>query len=105
MTFEQCRLILSEIRRRQGTEHPLLQVSCSGAIVRGRLTRTDTDRLSLSCQHSPYGLLVLENPGLLAGPLTFVQIANIPDDGLKEFLLHEETKANEQVLVGAGRRS
>jgi hypothetical protein len=103
MTFEQCKAILSEIRRRQGTEHPLVQVNCSGTIVRGRLTRSDTDRSPVSSHHSPYGLLVLENPGLLAGPLTFVQIASIPDEGLTEFTLHADSKPEEHALVAAGR--
>ncbi len=44
MTFEHCKATLVEIRRRQGTDHPLVQISCSGTLVRGRLTRTDTDR-------------------------------------------------------------
>jgi hypothetical protein len=83
MTFEQCQAILAEIRQRQGTDHPMVQVSWAGAKVRGRLTRTDTDRPQRHNLHSPYGLLVLEQPGLVPGPLTFVQIANIPADGLQ----------------------
>jgi hypothetical protein len=84
MTFEQCKTALSEIRSRQGTDHPLVQITCSGSIVCGRLTRTDTDRPPHANQSSPYGLLVLEQPGLVPGPLTFVQIASIPENGLKE---------------------
>ena len=45
MTFEQCQAILTEIRLRQGTDHPLVQVTCSGAVLRGRLSRADTDRV------------------------------------------------------------
>jgi hypothetical protein len=101
MTFEQCQAILKEIRRRQGTEHPLIQVTCSGTVIRGRLTRTDTDRHPGSNPHSPFGLLVLEQPGLLAGPLSFVQIANIPDDGLCEHHLREDAHAHDKQLVGA----
>lgn len=101
MTFEQCQAILSEIRRRQGTEHPLVQVTCAGSVVRGRLTRTDTDRPHGTNPQSPFGLLVLEQPGLLAGPLSFVQIANIPEDGLLEYHLREETHASVKQLVGA----
>jgi hypothetical protein len=101
MTFEQCQAILSEIRRRQGTDHPLVQVTCSGSIVRGRLTRTDTDRPPRPNSRSPYGLLVLEQPGLVPGPLTFVQIADIPDGGLQDGKSREA--ASEKVLVGAKR--
>jgi hypothetical protein len=104
MTFEQCKTTLSEIRRRQGTDYPLLQITCSGSVVRGRLTRTDTDRPPLSHQKSPYGLLVLEQPGLVPGPLTFVQIASIPEDGLTEDAAREEPKVKVAELVGAGRR-
>jgi hypothetical protein len=99
MTFEQCQAILAEIRRRQGTDHPLVQVTSSGSIVRGRLRRTDTDRPPRPNTRSPYGLLVLEQPGLVPGPLTFVQIANIPDDGLLDVKPHEA--AHEKALVGA----
>jgi hypothetical protein len=99
MTFEQCQDVLAEIRRRQGTDHPLVQVTNSGSIVRGRLKRTDTDRPPRPDVRSPYGLLVLEQPGLFPGPLTFVQIANIPDDGLRDAKSHEA--ADTKVLVGA----
>jgi hypothetical protein len=84
MTFEQCQAILTQIRRRQGTDHPLVQVNCAGTVVHGRLTRTDTDRPPRPESKSPYGLLVLEQPGLVPGPLTFIQIASIPDDGLRD---------------------
>ncbi len=104
MTFEQCKTTLSEIRHRQGTDHPLVQIICSGSVVRGRLTRTDTDRPSRSNQSSPYGLLVLELPGLVPGRLRFVQIAHIPEDGLKEDAAQEESKVKVTQLVGAGRR-
>ena len=103
MTFEQCKTTLSEIRDRQGTDHPLVQIMCSGSIVRGRLTRTDTDRPPCSNQNSPYGLLVLEQPGLVPGPLTFVQIASIPEDGLKDDPGRERTRMKVPQLVGAGR--
>src|SRR5271166_3011994 len=81
MTFEQCKTTLSEIRHCQGTDHP-----------------------PRSNQSSPYGLLVLEQPGLVPGPLRFVQIANIPEDGLTEDAAREESKVKVTQLVGAGRR-
>ena len=102
MTFEHCQAILSEIRRRQGTDHPLVQVTCSGSVVHGRLTRTDTDRRPRSNHGSPYGLLVLEQAGLVPGPLTFVQIANIPENGLQEYVSREESHVQATELVGAG---
>jgi hypothetical protein len=80
----------------------MLQVTCSGTIVRGRLTRTDTDRPHQSTHQSPYGLLVLEQPGLFPGPLTFVQIANIPEDGLREYV-PGEAPFRQKELVGAER--
>jgi hypothetical protein len=100
MTFEQCQAILSQIRRRQATEHPLVQVTCSGTVIRGRLTRTDTDRPHGSNPHSPFGLLVLEQPGLLAGPLSFVQIASIPENGLNEYHLRDDAQPQENQLAG-----
>ena len=102
MTFEQCKTTLSEIRHRQGTDHPLVRILCSGSVVRGRLTRTDTDRPPCSNPKSPYGLLVLEQPGLVPGPLTFVQIASIPDNGLTEDPVRESSKVKVSQLVGAG---
>jgi len=104
MTYEQCKTALFEIRHRQGTDYPLVQITCSGSVVRGRLTRTDTDRPPRSNQSSPYGLLVLEQPGLVPGPLTFVQIANIPEDGLRDDAAREESRVKAMELVGAGRR-
>jgi hypothetical protein len=103
MTFEQCQGILTQIRRRQGTDHPLVQVTCSGAVVHGRLTRTDTDRPPPAHTKSPYGLLVLEQPGLVPGPLTFIQIASIPEDGLKDDVPCSAAHAALPELVGVAR--
>lgn len=99
MTFEQCQAILTEIRRRQGTDHPLVQVTSSDSIVRGRLRSADSDRPHPATCRSPYGLLVLEQPGLVPGPLTLVQIASIPDDGLRD--AKAQQPAAEKVLAGA----
>jgi hypothetical protein len=93
MTFEQCENVLAEIRKRQGTDHPLVEVNCSGAVLRGRLSRTDSDRSPRSGRQSPYGLLVLEQPGLVPGPLTFVQIASIPENGVADLSVHDEVPA------------
>jgi hypothetical protein len=103
MTFDQCKTTLSEIRRHQGTDYPLVQIACSGTVIRGRLNRTDTDRPPRPDQKSPYGLLVLEQPGLVPGPLTFVQIASIPVDGLQEDAARADCNVKVTKLVAAGR--
>jgi hypothetical protein len=82
MTFQQCQAILSQIRLRQGTEHPILQVRLPGGVVRGRLSRADTDLVKNRNPLSPFGVLELEQLGLGRGAATLVQIANIPEDGL-----------------------
>ena len=79
MTYYQCQAVLDEIRRRQGTDRPLVRVIAGGSIVRGRVVRGLPGRRN---PKSPYGVLVVEPPGLTPGPASFVQIANIPDDGL-----------------------
>ena len=79
MTYYQCQAVLDEIRRRQGTDRPLVRVIAGGSIVRGRVVRSLPGRRN---PKSPYGVLVVEPPGLTPGPAAFVQIANIPDDGL-----------------------
>ena len=43
----------------------------------------------------------LEQPGLVPGPLTFVQIATIPDDGLQELPSPEEA---DQISFSSPRR-
>ncbi len=80
MTYEQCQAVLDELRRRQGTDRPLVRVVAGGGIVvRGRIVRGLPGRRN---PKSPYGVLVVEHPGLTPGAASFVQIANIPDDGL-----------------------
>jgi hypothetical protein len=82
MTFEKCQTVLVKIRREQGTRCPLVRVDYAGTVYRGRLSRSDSDP-----EHrrgdSPFGVLVLESLGLARGPETILQIANIPDDGLR----------------------
>lgn len=81
MTFQKCQAILAEIRRRQGTPHPVVQVRLENGTVRGRLSRADTDGDKRRNPLSPYGVLELEQLGL-GRSATLVQIANIPEDGL-----------------------
>ena len=79
MTYDQCQAVLEEIRRRQGTDRPLVRVVAGGIVVRGRIVRGLPGRRN---HKSPYGVLIVEQPGLTPGPTSFVQIANIPEDGL-----------------------
>lgn len=79
MTYDQFQAILDEIRRRQGTDRPLVQVVVGAYVVRGRVAGGAAGRRN---PKSPYGVLVLEQPGLTRGPASFVQIASIPDGGL-----------------------
>lgn len=79
MTYDQCQAVLEEIRRRQGTDRPLVRVIAGGCVVRGRVIRDLAGRRNPT---SPYAVLVVEQPGLTPGPASMVQIANIPEDGL-----------------------
>lgn len=79
MTYDQCQAVLEEIRRRQGTDRPLVRVVAGGCVVRGRIVRGLAGHRNPT---SPYAVLVVEQPGLTPGPASFVQIANIPEDGL-----------------------
>ena len=83
MTFEQCRDALVAIRRKQGTRYPVVRIDYGGTVFRGRLARADSDPEFRHDAASPYGVLVLEQLGLSRGPETVLQIANIPQDGLK----------------------
>jgi hypothetical protein len=82
MTLDQCQAILEELCRRQGTDRPLVQVVAGASVVRGRLAQTLAAPARTRNPNSPYGVLVLEHLGLTRGPSSWVQIANIPDDGL-----------------------
>jgi hypothetical protein len=84
MTFEKCHTVLSEIRSRQGTRCPLVRVDYAGTVFQGRLARSDSDQDPRRDASSPYGVLVLHSPGLARGPEMILQIASIPDGGLKD---------------------
>ncbi len=84
MTFEQCHSHLMAIRRRQGTRCPAVKVALKGKVYQGRLTRADSDPESRKGIRSPFGVLVLENLGLVRGPETILQIADIPEDGIAD---------------------
>lgn len=83
MTFEQCHAVLVGIRRNQGTPCPLVRVDYGGSVFRGRIARSDSDPEHRRESASPFGVIVLENPGLHRGPETILQIASIPVDGLQ----------------------
>lgn len=90
MTAEQFESVLQEIRRRQGTPTPMVQVTTAAATIRGRVAQLEVDRLlHRRNTTSPFGLVALEQPGLVPGPLSFVQIADIPDGGIREVALHK----------------
>ncbi len=82
MTFEQCQSVLVGIRRKQGTRCPLVRVDYGGSTFRGRISRADSDPEYRRAEQSPFGVLVLESPGLNRGPETILQIASIPENGL-----------------------
>jgi hypothetical protein len=46
------------------------------------VARSDSDPERRREATSPFGLLVLESPGLQRGPETILQIASIPENGL-----------------------
>ncbi len=85
MTFEQCQSVLVSIRRKQGTRCPLVRVDCAGNVFRGRVARSDSDPDARTPHDriSPFGVIVLENPGLARSPETILQIAEIPADGVQ----------------------
>jgi hypothetical protein len=82
MTYDRFEAILDGIRRSQGTKWPLVQVRAGGSVVRGRVARIGAEAAGPHNPDSPYGILVLEQPGLGRGPASRLQIASIPDDGL-----------------------
>jgi hypothetical protein len=84
MTFEQCHENLTAIRRRQGTDRPLIRVNFGGTAYCGRLARTDSDPEVRRSKSTPFGVLVLEDAGLARCPETILQIASIPPDGIRE---------------------
>ncbi len=83
MTFEKCHERLAAIRREQGTSRPIIRVDFGGNAYRGRLARADSDPDRRVTARPPFGLLVLENLGLAPEPQTILQIASIPEDGIR----------------------
>ncbi len=77
MTFDECQQELEVIRRRQGTRLPVIRVNCGGSSYRGKLSRSDSDPDNRPPASIPFGVLVLEQPGLVRGPKTILQIDSI----------------------------
>ena len=84
MTFEQCHSNLLTIRRNQGTRCPAVRVAYNGVTYSGRVKHADSDPDARRSSASPYGVIVLENLGLCRGPETILQIASIPEDGIRD---------------------
>ena len=84
MTFDECQKDLDQIRRRQGTDRPLIRVDFAGSSYRGMLARADSDTKDRSRGASPFGVLVLEEPGLVHGAQTILQIASISRGAIRE---------------------
>ena len=76
MTFDECRREIESIRTKQGTRRPLIRVDYGGSCYRGRLARADSDGAARYAS-SPFGVLVIEDPGLARAPETILQIASI----------------------------
>jgi hypothetical protein len=84
MTFDECQEELVLIRRKQGTRCPMIRIDHAGTVFRGRLTRADSDPEHRQARQSPYGVLVLQSPGLARGPETVLQIADIHRGAIRE---------------------
>jgi hypothetical protein len=84
MTFDECRKELDSLRRKQGTARPLIRVDYGGTCYRGLLARSDSDSKVRATKPSPFGLLVLEEPGLARAAQTILQIANIAPGGISD---------------------
>ncbi len=84
MTFEECKHAIQAIRERQGTARPMIRVDFGGSTYRGRLARVDSDRARENTGNPPFGLLVLDDPGLGRGPQTILQIDSIAPDAISD---------------------
>ncbi len=82
MTFDECDKALLPIRRKQGTPSPMIRVDYGGSVFQGRVSRSDSDP-----EHrpdSPFGMIVLESPGLAQGTQTILQIASIAPGSIRD---------------------
>jgi hypothetical protein len=84
MTLEQCQARLAEIRLKQGTSRPIVRVEFRGTTFLGLVVEPDPERKNVRRSPVPYGLLVLETPGLVPGPQTMIQIAALAENAIQE---------------------
>ena len=84
MTFDECQKDLDSIRRRQGTSRPVIRVDFGGSCYRGLLARADSDPENRPRVGSPFGVLVLEDPGLARSAQTILQIASIAPGAIRD---------------------
>ncbi len=84
MTFDECQRELDSLRSKQGTTRPLIRVDYGGTCYKGLLARSDSDSVVLAVVPSPFGVLVIEDPGLTHQPQTYLQIASIQPGGISD---------------------
>lgn len=84
MTFDECQDAIAPIRQRQGTARPFIRVDYGGTTYRGLISRDDSSSYGRSGDSSPFGLLVLDQPGLVRAPQTILQIACIAPGSIQE---------------------
>ena len=83
MTFERCQTVLAALGESQGTPSPRVRVDYGGTIFQGRVNWSDRYPDLGRHSGSPFGILVLEGLGRARDPETILQIASIPDDGIR----------------------
>jgi hypothetical protein len=84
MTFDECRSVLTTIRRQQGTRCPVIRVDYGGSVFQGRLVRSDSDPEHGAKVRPPFGLLVLEDQGLTRRPELMLQIADLSTGAIRD---------------------
>lgn len=84
MTFDECQRELDSLRAKQGTPRPFIRVDYAGTSYKGLLARSDSDPVMQAVAPSPFGVLVIEEPGLTHAPQTYLQIASIQPGGISD---------------------
>jgi hypothetical protein len=84
MTFDECLAVMTAIRRNQGTRSPLVRLDYGGSQFGGRVVRCDADPEHRERVHRPYGLLVLQDPGLANRPDMMFQIADLVSGAIRD---------------------
>jgi hypothetical protein len=84
MTFDECQTVLTAIRRNQKTRCPVIRVDYGGSMFKGRLIRCDSDPEHTPKVKPPFGLLVLEDPGLSRRPEMILQIADLATGAIRD---------------------